>query len=281
MLLLASMLSVVSFSLMFWLFFRWISGVLQHQHGRLTQRLDAHLASGTDPYDLRSIMAGIWILACVPAVAVYLLTYHAWLSAITLVAGLITPGFVIRVLRRRRMKLIRRQLPDLLTIMAGSLRAGISLQQTLVRGALSVEAPLRVELGHVQRELRLGLNFAQALASLERRVLVEEVALLVLILRVGSESGGSSADALQSLGEVLRRKLALESKIRALTAQGRLQATVMCFLPLILLVLLSWIDPASAAELLTTFNGQLALALTAVLQIIGVLLIRRIIAIEV
>jgi tight adherence protein B len=266
MLLLASMLGVVSFSLMFWLFFRWTSGVLQHQHGRLTQRLDAHLASGADPYDLRSIMAGIWILASVPAVAVYLFTHHAWLSAITLSAGLITPGFVIRVLRRRRLALIRRQLPDLLTIMAGSLRAGISLQQTLVRGALSVEAPLRVELGHVQRELRLGLNFAQALASLERRVLVEEVTLLVLI---------------QSLGEVLRRKLALESKIRALTAQGRLQATVMCFLPLVLLVLLSWIDPTSAADLLTTFNGQLALALTAVLQIIGVLLIRRIIAIEV
>ncbi|MEY3664475.1 MAG: hypothetical protein RLZZ153_657 [Pseudomonadota bacterium] len=281
MLLLTSVLGVVSFSLIFWLCFRWASQAIQHQHGRITQRLDAHLAAGAAPYDLQSMMAGIWILASVPAVAVYLLTYQASLSAVMLVGGLIAPGFVIRVLRRRRMAHIRRQLPDLLTIMAGSLRAGISLQQTLVRGALSVEAPLRVELGNVQRELRLGLSFSQALASLERRVPVEEVSLLVLILRVGSESGGSSADALQSLGEVLRRKLALEAKIRALTAQGRLQATVMCFLPVILLVLLSWIDPVSAAELLTTFNGQLALAVTAVFQIIGVLLIRRIISIEV
>jgi tight adherence protein B len=110
---------------------------------------------------------------------------------------------------------------------------------------------------------------------------IEEVSLLILILRVSHESGGSSADALQSLGDVLRRKLALEAKIRALTAQGRLQATIMSLLPLILLMLLCWIDPMSAQELLTTRNGQLALALTGVLQLVGVALIRRIIAIEV
>lgn len=274
-------LGIFSLSLFFLLVFGLVSEVLHLQHGNLKRRVDTYLASQSDRYNLRLVMSGVWLLASIPAITVYVATNKVWLSLITACLSLAAPGLCIRYLRRRRIGRIRSQLPDLLTIMAGSLRAGVSLQQALGRGGLSVDAPLRIEMANVQRELRLGLSFSESLGSLERRVPVEEVALLVLILRVGSESGGSSADALQSLGEVLRRKLALEGKIRALTAQGRLQATVMSLLPLILLMLLSWIDPASAAELLTTSNGHLVLASTALLQLVGVSLIRRIIAIEV
>jgi tight adherence protein B len=281
MLSLASTLGMLSLTIFFLLLFAWISAAVHSHHGKLKQLVDTHLISNSDPFDLRLAMVGLWLLAIVPAVAVYVATNKLWLSLFTIVLCLGIQGLAIRHLRRRRFAQVRRQLPDLLTIMAGSLRAGTSLQQTLIKGAGSVEAPLRMELEHVQRDLRLGLNFSQALSGLERRMPIEEVSLLILILRVSHESGGSSADALQSLGDVLRRKLALEAKIRALTAQGRLQATIMSLLPLILLMLLCWIDPMSAQELLTTRNGQLALALTGVLQLVGVALIRRIIAIEV
>lgn len=273
--------AVICLSIVFGLVFTWASNTARAQRDKVKNRIDVQLATLPGREDRRAIEIGVWIIASFPPLGIYALTEDPVLLVIAIAVSLFVPGLILNRLKRQRIRRIRQQLPDLLTLMAGSLRAGSSLQQTLARSAASVEAPLRHEIERVQHEQRLGASFSQAVSGLERRLPIEEIALLTVILRVGSDSGGASAEAIQSLSEVLRRKLAIEAKIRALTAQGRLQAIVMSLLPLILLVLLSWVDPPSAASLLATASGQIALAVTALLQVIGVWIIRRIVAIEV
>lgn len=191
------------------------------------------------------------------------------------------PGLVLRQLRRQRREAFRQQIPDLLMLVAGGLRAGSGLGQALTQAGAGINAPARQELGLLLREQRLGVSLDQALASLARRMPIEETTLLASALRIGAEAGGSMAGTLESLAEATRRKLAIEGKIRALTAQGRLQAWVMGALPAVLAVLLFAIDPLAMSALLDTWQGWAVCAGVAVLQVVGMLMIRRIVAIDV
>ena len=172
-------------------------------------------------------------------------------------------------------------MPDLLMLVAGALRAGNGLAQALSGAASVIAAPSRQELGLMLREQRLGASLDDSLAGLQRRVRVEETALFASALRIGTEAGGNVADALESLADATRRKLAIEGKIRALTAQGRLQAWVMGMLPAALAALLALFDPEAMRPLVADWRGWLVCLAVVAMQIAGFLTIRRLVAIEI
>lgn len=215
-------------------------------------------------------------------------TFGAWLLsgrwqvalAVALGAGAL-PGLALRRLRHRRREAFRQQMPDLLMLVAGGMRAGSGLGQALAQAAAEIEPPARQELGLLLREQRLGVGLDEALAALVRRMPVEETALFASALRIGAAAGGNMAATLESLADATRRKLAIEGKIRALTAQGRLQAWVMGALPAVLALLLFAIEPVAMRALVDTWQGWVVCGAVAALQAAGVVLIRRIVAIDV
>src|SRR5690606_37193271 len=158
---------------------------------------------------------------------------------------------------------------------AGALRAGNGLSQAVAGAAAEIAPPARQELSLMLREQRLGASLADSLAGLQRRVRVEETALFASALRIGTESGGNVADALESLVDATRRKLAIEGKIRALTAQGRLQAWVMTMLPAGIAALLGAFDPEAMRPLLADWRGWIVCAAVASMQVAGFLPARR------
>jgi tight adherence protein B len=206
----------------------------------------------------------------------------AWSAALGVaLAAALLPRLALAWLRRRRIEAFRQQVPDALMLVAGGLRSGSGLMQALVQATGELAAPARHEFGLLLRQQRLGVSLDDALASFDRRMPIEESALFASALRIGSAAGGSMAATLESLADAMRRKLAIEGKIRALTAQGRLQAWVMGALPSLLAVVLFAVDPASMRALVTTWQGWAVCGTVAVLQAIGVLAIRRIVAIDV
>lgn len=211
-----------------------------------------------------------WTLSGNPIVAI----------AAALAAGAL-PGWMIARLRRRHVQAFRQQVPDLLMLVSGALRAGNGLGQALSGAASEIAAPARQEIGLMLREQRLGATLAESLAGLQRRVRVEETALFASAIQIGSDSGGNVADALESLADATRRKLALEGKIRALTAQGRLQAWVMTLLPAGLAGLLAAFDPESMRPLIADWRGWIVCGGVALMQVAGFLTIRRMVAIEI
>lgn len=215
------------------------------------------------------------------ALAAWVLTGH-WQPAllVALAAGAL-PSLLLRRLRRRRIEAFRQQMPDLLMLVAGGLRAGSGLGQALAQAAAEIELPARQEIGLLLREQRLGVALDEALGGLARRMPIEETTLFASALRIGAESGGSMAATLESLAEAMRRKLAIEGKIRALTAQGRLQAWVMGTLPAVLAALLFLVEPVAMRALVDTWQGWAVSATVIALQAAGVAMIRRIVAIDV
>jgi tight adherence protein B len=204
--------------------------------------------------------------------------------AVVVVAGLggfAGPALVHRWLRRRRERQLVAQLPDSLDALAGGLRAGLGLAQALGALAEQQPAPTRHEYALLLRKQRLGMSMDQALEELAARAPRQEFVLFVTAVRIAREVGGNLAETLDRLADTLRRKLAMEERIDALTSQGRLQGWVVGTLPLLLLWVLHLLEPETMRTLYTTPHGWGVLAVLAVLLGIGALLIRRIVRIDV
>jgi tight adherence protein B len=191
------------------------------------------------------------------------------------------PSFVVRWLRRKRLDQLLHQLPDALDAWAMSLRSGLSVSQAIAQLASQQPAPLGQELTMMSREQRVGVPLDSALQGLAARVPLSEFALLATTVRVARESGGSLAEALDRLSANLRRKLAMHDKIRALTAQGRIQGVVVAALPLLVMAALFWLQPDAMQPLVTTPAGWGTLGAVVGLEVLGYWLIRRIVNIEV
>lgn len=191
------------------------------------------------------------------------------------------PGFGLAWLRRRRLARLAAQWPDATMMVAGGLRAGSSLPQAIAQAARELPSPTGRELDLVAREQRLGVGMDAAMASLERRVPLDGVVLFAAAVRIAQESGGNLAETLERLADTLRRKAAVEGRIDALTAQGRLQGWVMAGLPLAVGGALFAIEPHAMRPLLTTWQGWGVCTLVLVLEALGLHAIRRIVDIDV
>ena len=124
-------------------------------------------------------------------------------------------------------------------------------------------------------------DLVAAIARFRDRASVPDIRMLATLLRAQRDLGGNLADALDRLAVTLRNRLAMEARIRSLTAQGRLQGVVVGALPLLLAIVLWFMEPDAMQAMVTTQVGWVAMALIAVLEISGFLLIRRIVSIDV
>lgn len=191
------------------------------------------------------------------------------------------PRVAIVFLRRRRRQRFRRQIPELIDLVAGGLRAGHGLAAVTADLSRRMPPPASQELALIQRQQRMGMRFDEALAGLARRMPLEETVLFVTALRLGVNAGGDMAQTLESLAVAVRSKLALEGKVRALTAQGRLQAWVMGLLPFVMLGLLAVVEPGMVDILLGTREGLAVCGFVLVSEAIGVAMIRRIVMVDI
>lgn len=231
-----------------------------------------------DPSRLYAINLAILLLA---ATAVWLLSHSLVLALIVAVALAFAPRLIFRWLRRRRIDRIEQQLPDALLMISGAAKAGLSLVSAVRQVSAEIAPPLSQEFQLMQHEQRLGVSLDDSLENLTHRVPVQSVSLMVSAMRIASETGGGLAETLERTAATLRSQHAMELKIRALTAQGKLQAWVVGLLPMFLLYVLSQMEPDAMALLWTTRIGWGVLAGVLIMEFFGVWIIRRIVAIDV
>lgn len=231
-----------------------------------------------DPSRLYAINLAFMLLA---AMATWLLTQSLVLAASVATLLGFAPRLAFGWMRRRRIDRIEQQLPDALLMISGAARAGLSLVSAIRQVSAELAPPLVQEFQLIQHEQRLGVTLNDALESFTHRVPVQSVSLTVSAMRIAAETGGGLAETLERTAATLRSQHAMELKIRALTAQGKLQAWVVGLLPLFLMWVLSRMEPEAMALLWTTQMGWGVLAAVAIMEFFGVWIIRRIVAIDV
>lgn len=191
------------------------------------------------------------------------------------------PGFMLNRLRQSRLDKFEMQLPDALMMLASGLRSGASLSTATQQLVNESEAPMAQEFELLLREQRLGVALDEALENLQERVPLQSLSLVVAAMRIANDTGGGLAEALDRAAQTLRSKIAMEGKIKALTAQGKMQAWVVGLLPISLIYVLSKMEPEAMAQLWTTPIGYGTLAAIAILEFFGIVMIRKIVAVDV
>jgi tight adherence protein B len=194
---------------------------------------------------------------------------------------LIGPFKYYKALRKKRLKTFEQQLPDALTMISGGLSAGASLNMAMEALVKEQPAPLSQEFMLFLREQRIGTDFDISLRNMERRLPIPDFIMFSAALRISREIGGNLGETLDTLADTLRKKATMEGKIDSLTAQGRMQGYVMTGLPVLLGVLLYFLEPESMSKLFSTPAGWGTLAVVIFMEILGYVFIRKVTNIDV
>ncbi len=228
----------------------------------------------------KAAAATLSAMVALPALAL-LLTGGSLAALASLPLVWFVPRTMLAWMRARRIRTLERQLPDMLLMIAGALRAGASFPIALESGVQESAPPISQEFDLLLREIRLGIDLDVAMRNIEKRIPVPDFMMVTAAVTISREVGGNLAEALESVASTLRGKLQMEGKIRALTSQGRMQGIVMTCLPLFVMMVLRMLEPAAMAPLFTSPVGWATLAAIAVMELLGYLSITRIVRINV
>lgn len=231
-----------------------------------------------DPRSLFRINVAVFLLL---PLLVWLTTGVLFFAVVAAILGGVFPRVAWVVMRNRRSQKLVLQLPDGLTMMAGSLRAGASLQNALDMVVKESPAPISQEFSLLLREQRLGLALEDSLRGMGERLKLEDIDLFVSALTIAKEVGGNLSEILDRLASTLRAKAVMEGKIRALTSQGKLQGIIVGLLPIFLAGILYVMDPVSMTPLFTTLYGWGVIAVVFVMLLLGGFFIKKIVTIDV
>ncbi|MGO0121783.1 type II secretion system F family protein [Desulfothermobacter acidiphilus] len=187
------------------------------------------------------------------------------------------PFLVLQRLLQGRLLRFQRQLPDALNLMANAVRSGFGLFQAMDVVRREMPPPVSQEFGIALMENSLGMDAEEVLRRLCQRVPSEELDLAVTAIVIQRQVGGNLGEILQSIASTVRERLRVADEVRVLTAQGRLSATIIGLLPVALFVFLYLTNQDYLAPLFTQASGRWLLALALTGELVGALMLRRIV----
>ena len=196
-------------------------------------------------------------------------------------AGGLAPFYGIKYLRERRIRRFEQQLVDALVQMSAAFKAGLTLPQAAENVAKEAAPPLGQELGLFVKELKLGVQVEEALNNMAERVGSEDMHLVATSTNVARKLGGNMAEMFDIISQTIRERFRLEGRIRALTAQGKLQGWVVGAMPLILGLVLNYMRPDLMQPMLQSKFGYGLIIAIVVMELLGIWMIRKIVAIDV
>jgi tight adherence protein B len=202
-------------------------------------------------------------------------------ASIAAVAGFFAPAGAVRFYRRRRIRSFNTQLTEVLQQMANALRAGLTFPQAMEQIGRDSAAPLRQEFGLFTKEMKLGVPLEEALVNMADRVGSEDLELVATSTNIARQLGGNMAEVFETVAATIRERFRLEGKINALTSQGKLQGWIVASLPFFIGLFFNWYRPDLMAPMFENAYGYILISIILLLETIGFLLIRRIVAIDV
>ncbi|WNG35993.1 secretion system protein F [Archangium minus] len=195
--------------------------------------------------------------------------------------GFFLPIILVKHYRKRRIKKFNVQLVDALQAMANAFKAGLTFPQAIEHVAREAQPPLAQEFGLFVKEVKLGVPLEEALINMGRRVGSDDLELVVVATNIARQLGGNMAEMFETISSVIRERFRLEGKIDALTAQGKLQGWVVAAMPAILGLVLNYMRPDLMEPMMDHWFGYVLVTVIAIMEVLGVIIIRRIVNIDI
>jgi len=202
------------------------------------------------------------------------------IGAVLALVGYLAPAFYVRYRKRKRLSKLEGQLEEALSMVANSLKAGFGLLQSLEVAAQQVKHPLSTELRRTLHDINVGSSTEEALLALSERACSYDLEIVITAILIQRTVGGNLAEILDTVAHTMRERVRLRGHIRSVTSQQRMTGYILGGLPLAIMGILTLVAGGYMAPLFTTIAGQVVLAAAGMMELIGILLIQRILAIE-
>ena len=197
------------------------------------------------------------------------------------VIGWRIPKILVDIYYSRRASHFVDQMVDGLTLMSNGLKSGLSIPQAMKLIVDNMPNPIAQEFELMLSQNTLGVSLEEVLNDLAKRIPLSDVQMFVTAVNILKDTGGNIAETFDTIVKTIRERIKIEKKIAAVTAQGVMQGTIITMTPFALLVIFYFMDPAYIAPLFNQVLGWILLLTMLVLQIIGGLMIRKIVRIKV
>lgn len=195
--------------------------------------------------------------------------------------GFVLPAFYVRVRKDRRSEAISRQLVETLQLISSALRSGFAFTQAVELTAKQMAPPMQDELNQFLRDNAIGSTMDDALRAMVKRAGSYDLDMAVTAILVQRTTGGNLSETLDNVTETMRERERIRGEIRSLTAHQRLTGLILSIYPAALALLFFAISPTIMSVLWTEMFGRVLLIIGGSLQIIGIFIIRRILAIDI
>jgi tight adherence protein B len=269
-------------------------GMATAEQSGLSDRVNTYLNDRSFAGSVRSSLAradvrltvGEYLLIKVAAVVLpflifWLLTGYMISGLLFALLGFLIPEVWLRMRERKRAQQFVLQLPDTLALIVGGMRAGFSLQQSMLNVSKEAPEPTATEFMRLGQELQLGIPLQEALDGMVRRIKSPDLEMIVSVFKIHSRVGGNLTLVLENVGSTIRERVRLRREVQVITAQQRYASYVLGALPIVLGMILMAINPGYMLEMFQ-WNIYLCIPITAlIMTIAGFLVIRRIVDIKI
>jgi tight adherence protein B len=243
-------------------------------------RLDRTLRQADMQITVSRLLAFCFVAAAMAALASYTVLNPVASLAIGALAGVL-PLLHVSHQRKKRLLTFNAQLPDTLDLLSRSLSVGHAFSEALHQVASEMPDPIAMEFRMTFEEQKLGLSTKTALDRMCDRVPIPDLRLCVTAMQIQRETGGNLAEILEKVANTIRERFKLMEDFRTMTTSARGSAWILCGLPFMLIFVLTLINPEYMKPLIYDPRGHLALIVAAILQLLGIITIKRILAIKV
>lgn len=249
--------------------------------GRYVVRLENKLLAGGLLLRARefAMLAGGLTLSA--AVMMFLLSGAVVNAVLVLAAGPLLSFGYLNMRVERRKQTLNAQIADMIMFMANGLKAGHSLVQVMEGVSREIGPPLSDHLKAFLRDTVMGVPMEEALVKLDERAGDEDLSMVITAILIQYQVGGNLSEILDNISITIRERVRIKQEIQTLTAQGRMSAIIICLLPVALGVFITMINPDFMAVLFREPLGLMMVGAAVFFELIGVLVIRRIVEIRV
>ena len=225
------------------------------------------------------------LIVCAAALTCFMVIFmlrHDYILASAIAVAVVLAAFIaIIYLKSKRIEKFTEQLPDTLGIMSRSLRASHTLISAMDLVGQEMPEPTKELFRTAFEQQRLGLGLSEALVNMSERIESLDLRFLVIVITLNREIGGNLAETFDKLAETIRERIKIRRQVRVYTAQGRLSGYFLAILPIVMFIVLGLLMPGYEDPLTKQTKGQIILAIAAVGQLLGFLVIRKIIKIRI
>lgn len=247
----------------------------------LNTKIDKELARADIPLKGEEFWGLTLLLSLGMGILTYVFTRNLFFTTAVVSYSAYLPWGAVRVKQNKRRAKFNGQIGDALVIMANALRSGFSFLQAMDMVRKEMPDPIAKEFGIALLEMNWGSSTEAALAGLSERVKSDDLDLVITAVLIQRQVGGNLAEILDNIAHTIRERVRIKGEIQALTAQGRISGLIIGLLPMVLAVVIYTLNPGYLSLLFTTKAGLMMLAGAGLAELLGVLMIRQIIRIQV